>query len=230
MQSVNEVSLKKLSLFSKASNKTVQQFIQGARLSHVSKGSFLIRDKEMTDFVYVVLSGKVSVYKLSETGEKRIVFILDQSHILNDDLVQGLPSAVDCECFEECSILVCEKLLFLNLMQEDFEFTKAVLAQYSSKLRRTYRQLKNAPTNIAMEKKLAAKLYRLCRDYGVQTTTGYVVDIPLSVVYLSQLVGAQRETVSRALKKLIDAGLVQYEQKKVFIPDIKALGDYHKNK
>ncbi|MCU7212244.1 Crp/Fnr family transcriptional regulator [Turicibacter sanguinis] len=62
------------------------------------------------------------------------------------------------------------------------------------------------------------------------TSDGYVIDIPLSVVYLSQLVGAQRETVSRALKKLIDAGLVRYEHKKIYISDLKALGDYHKTK
>lgn len=227
---MNESMLKKITLFSKVSNNTLQQLIEQSRVVCFSKGSYVIRDKEMAESVYILMSGKVSLYKLSETGEKRVIFILDQGHILNDDLIQGLPSAVDCECFEACSVLVCDKISFLKIMQEDFDLTKAVLTQYSSKLRRTYRQLKNAPTNIAMEKKLAAKLYSLCRHYGVLTASGYLIDLPISVVYLSQLVGAQRETVSRALKKLIEAELVKYEQKKFIIPDLKALGDYHKNK
>ena len=114
-------------------------------------------------------------------------------------------------------------------MENDFALTQAVINQYCSKLRRTYRQLKNAPTNIAMERKLAAKLYRLCRDYGVQIDEGYLIDLPLTVSYLSQLLGAQRETVSRALKKLIAANLVEYENKKIKVISIEALGAYHKN-
>ena len=230
MQKIHESVFNKMALFSTVSKNTIQKLKEEVRVCHFSKGEYVIRDREVTDLVYIVLSGKVSVYKLSENGEKRIIFILDQGHILNDDLVQNLPSAVNCECFEECCMLAYEKAMFIKLMQTDFELTKAVLGQYSSKLRRTYRQLKNAPTNIAMEKKIAAKLYRLCHDYGIPTSDGYVIDIPLSVVYLSQLVGAQRETVSRALKKLIDAGLVRYEHKKIYISDLKALGDYHKTK
>ena len=58
----------------------------------------------------------------------------------------------------------------------------------------------------------------------------YIIDVPLTVSYLSQLLGAQRETVSRALKKLVEADLVQYERKKIKIKSPEALGNYHKNK
>lgn len=228
MKRVNEMALKKLPLFSTISNDTMERFIKEVKINHLSKGDYIIRDKEITDFVYIVFSGKISVYKLSETGDKRIFFILNEGSILNDDLVNGLASAINCECFEDSVILIYDKKNFLKLMQGDFEFMKNILSEYSSKLRRTYRQLKNAPTNVTMEKKLAAKLYSLCRHYGIKTESGTLIDLPLSVVYLSQLVGAQRETVSRALKKLIEANLVEYDNKKFTIPDIKALGDYHK--
>lgn len=230
MKSIDELALKKIPLFSTASETTVKRLIDDVKINHMLKGTYLIRDKESTDFVYIVLSGKVSVYKLSETGERRIIFILNEGHILNDDIVNHLPSSIDCECFEDCDILVYEKNKFLTLMQSDFEFMQAVLNQFSSKLRRTYRQLKNAPTNISMEKKLAAKLYSLARHYGVKTQQGILIDLPLSVVYLSNLVGAQRETVSRALKKLMEGELVYYDHKKFLIPNLKKLGEYHKEK
>ena len=63
----------------------------------------------------------------------------------------------------------------------------------------------------------------------MQIDEGYLIDLPLTVSYLSQLLGAQRETVSRALKKLIAANLVEYENKKIKVISIEALGAYHKN-
>ncbi|MGL4338016.1 MAG: helix-turn-helix domain-containing protein, partial [Turicibacter sp.] len=97
------------------------------------------------------------------------------------------------------------------------------------KLRRTYRQLKNVPTNLAIEKKLAAKLWKLGKDYGLETSEGVLIDLPLSVMYISQLLGSQRETVSRAIKKLVELDLVKYENKKMVIVNQNALAKYFKS-
>lgn len=230
MGKVNVAILKKIELFSKASEQTLQSLSEILRVVSYPKGSYVFHDRELVEQVYVVFSGKFSIYKLSEAGEKRIIFILGSGNLLNDSLTEDLPTAINCESFEESSVLVCSRAEFLKLMASDFNFTQAVLQEYSSKLRRTYRQLKNAPTNIAIEKKLAAKLYRLARDYGVEITDGVEIDLQISVIYLSQLLGAQRETVSRALKKLINADLVRYDKKKIIINDVQALGKYHKSK
>lgn len=230
MGKVNITVLKKIPLFSTVSEQTLQLLSQNMRLVSYPKGSYIFHDREVVEQVYIVVSGKFNIYKLSETSEKRIIFILGMGNLLNDSLTDNLPTSINCESFEDSYVLVCPRSVFLKIMATDFELTQAVIQQYSGKLRRTYRQLKNAPTNIAIEKKLAAKIYSLSRDYGVQTPEGMVLDLQLSVVYLSQLLGAQRETVSRALKKLIEANLITYEQKKLTIKDIKSLGDYHKFK
>ncbi len=227
---VSREAIQKLSLFANVKEETVQQLVKYAKVNQYKKGSYIFRDKEMVDQVYIILYGKVSISKLGESGEGRVIFILDQGHLLNDHLKSQLPSAVDCICFEKCEILSYSRERFLSMMEQDFELAQAVLDQFCSKLRRTYRQLKNAPTNIAMERKLAAKLYRLYHDYGVEVEGEYIIDVPLTVSYLSQLLGAQRETVSRALKKLVEADLVQYERKKIKIKSPEALGNYHKNK
>ena len=229
MEVVNAETLRHIELFSSIKQESIDELLECMRVAKYKKGCYIFRDKELIDQVFIVLSGKVSIYKLSEVGEKRVIFILDKGHLLNDNLTNQLPCAIDCECFEASTILICSKEKFIKIMENDFALTQAVINQYCSKLRRTYRQLKNAPTNIAMERKLAAKLYRLCRDYGVQIDQGYLIDLPLTVSYLSQLLGAQRETVSRALKKLIAANLVEYENKKIKVISIEALGAYHKN-
>lgn len=78
MQKIHESVFNKMALFSTVSKNTIQKLKEEVRVCHFSKGEYVIRDREVTELVYIVLSGKVSVYKLSENGEKRIIFILDQ--------------------------------------------------------------------------------------------------------------------------------------------------------
>ena len=149
--------------------------------------------------------------------------------MLNDHLKPGLASAINCDSFEESMALVCRREDFIKIMSQDFQLAQAVIDQYSLKLRRTYRQLKNAPTNVSVEKKIAAKLYALCRDYGVKKNEGVLIDFPLTVTQLSEMLGMQRETVSRALQKLIKENLIVYEKKKIFIYNVNAIVCFYRD-
>ena len=88
-------------------------------------------------------------------------------------------------------------------MMNDFELTKIVISSLSIKVRRLYRQLKNS-TPIKVEKRVAAKLWKLSKDYGIEVEDGTVIDMNISITYLADMFGAPRETISRALKILQD--------------------------
>lgn len=70
-----------------------------------------------------------------------------------------------------------------------------------------------------MEKKLAAKLWKLSRDYGVKCEDGVTINMNISVTYLADLLGSKRETVSRSLKILLGNKLIKYENKKIKVID-----------
>ena len=51
-------------------------------------------------------------------------------------------------------------------MKQDFKLTEVILYSMSKKIRRLYRQIKNTvPTK--MDKRVAAKLWKLSKDYGL---------------------------------------------------------------
>jgi CRP-like cAMP-binding protein len=113
-------------------------------------------------------------------------------------------------------------------MEENFAFTKNVINSLAKKVRRLYRQMKNT-TPIKIEKKLAAKLWKLSKDYGVSHPIGTLINLNVSVTYLADMFGSQRETISRALKKLQELDLIVVEHKKIFIPDRDKLSNYFKD-
>lgn len=227
---INTAILKRIDLFATASDETLEWLSHRMKIVSFSKGTFVFHDKEVLEQVYIVFSGKFSIYKVSDTSDKRVIFILGVGNLLNDHLSHDLPSAIWCESFEDAAALVISKQQFLKIMSQDFNLTQAVIGQFSNKLRRTYRQLKNAPTNVAIEKKIAAKLYALSRDYGMDVEGGVLIDVTLTVTNLSEMLGAQRETISRSLQKLMKEELIIYENKKILIPNLDALVYFYKKR
>ena len=91
------------------------------------------------------------------------------------------------------------------------------------RIRRLYRQLKNS-TSTNIEKKLAAKLYRLGTLYGIENTQNkfILINLNLTVTYIAKMLGYQRETVSRSLKLLSEKAIILLKDRKFYIDMEKA--------
>lgn len=188
----------------------------------------VFRDKEKVDVIYVVLDGKFSLYKIEENAQKRVIFILGRDKILNDVILDNLPASINCEVFDSGKLLIIDKVRFLSFMENDFNLTRAVIESLSIKLRRTYRQLKNTTPNKKIEKKIAAKLWKLSKDYGIETQQGIAIDLNLSMTYFADMFGSQRETISRAMKQLENKELIFLINKTIVVKDRDKLANFFK--
>jgi len=172
--------------------------------------------------------GKVSLYKFNEKGQKKVIFILGPGELINEVILQSSTASINCETIEDSQIMYCNTMELLQVMESDFEFTKMVLSSLSLKVRRMYRQFKNTTGVLNMGKRVASKLWKLGRDYGVANDNGILIDMEISITYLADLFGAQRETISRACKELSELGLIEYNNKKFIIKNKEKLLEYFK--
>lgn len=223
-----EKEIRDLIIFSDISNESMSLICRNGKIKKYPAGSMIFSEREHINFIYVVISGTVSLYKVNENGQKKVMFILDNGKIINEVIVEDLPESINCEVFEDAKILEISKDIFISIMKSDFNLTKIIIESLSNKVRRMYRQLKNTPSSIKIEKKLVAKIYKLGRDYGISCGEGIMIDMSISITYLADLLGSQRETVSRAVKTLQNKNLFYYKDKKIFIPDLQKLSDYFK--
>jgi CRP-like cAMP-binding protein len=229
MKNITKEQLQELEIFNNISKTSLDKLVKFGEVKKCKAGSHLFRDKEEVNTLYVVLSGNVSLYKLNESGQKRVIFILGKGKMINDVIIQDLPASINCEIFEDAQILSYDKNVFLNIMEEDFNLSKNIMFSLAMKVRRLYRQLKNATGVIRMEKKLAAKLWRLSKDYGIACESGVIINMNISVTYLADLLGSKRETISRSLKILLNENLIAYENKKIKIIDLEKLSHFFKS-
>lgn len=220
--------LKEVEVFSEASTETLDALADSFNVRSYKKGEHVFKDKEECSNIYIVKSGLVSLYKISSQGEKRVIFILGKGKMINEVVLQGLPSSISCDAFEPCEILYWNKDRFLHIMSEDFDLTKGVLRSLSLKTRRLYRQLKNTSNSVRADKRIAAKLWKLSGDYGIPCEKGICIDMDLSITYLADMLGSQRETVSRQIKILKEQNLIEIEDKKFIVYDRQKLVNYFK--
>ena len=113
-------------------------------------------------------------------------------------------------------------------MKKDFELTTIIINSLSIKVRRMYRQIKNT-TPIKVEKRVAAKLWKLAKDYGVEVKEGTLIDLKISVTYLADMFGTHRETISRALKILQDKNLIICKSKQIIVINKDKLSEFFKD-
>ncbi len=167
------------------------------------------------------------VYYHSVQGQKRSIFILGDNEIANESITEG-KNSVFCETIEPSAFFAVQRQTLLSLMATDFELTIALMRYQEHKTRRMSHQLKNTAFNINLEQRLAAKLWKLAKDFGENDPEGIVIDMKLSVVFLSEFVGASREKTSKALKKLIELEYLRTEGRKYIICNPTGLRDFYK--
>jgi cAMP-binding proteins - catabolite gene activator and regulatory subunit of cAMP-dependent protein kinases len=228
MNKITIDQLEELEIFNNISKVSYEKLAQLGEVKKYDAGAHIFRDKEEVTTLYIIISGSVSLYKLNENGHKRVIFILGKGKMINDVIIQGLPSSINCEIFEQAQILSYDKNAFLNIMERDFLLSKNIMSSLAMKVRRLYRQLKNTTGTIRMEKRLAAKLWKLSKDYGIKTENGVIINMNISVTYLADLLGSKRETISRAIKMLINENLIIYEDKKIKVINQHKLSEFFK--
>lgn len=227
MKKISREDLIKLEMFTNVKKETIEKLTDYGIKKKYKKGEHIFRDKEKVDNIYIINDGKVSLYKINESAQKKIVFILGKNKVINGVILDNLKASINCEVFEDAEIFCFDKKDFITVMESDFELTKVIIDSLAIKVRRLYRQMKNA-TPIKVEKRVAAKLWKLSKDYGIKTDDGTLINLSISVTYLAEMFGTPRETISRALKVLQKEELIVYKNKKILIKDRDKLSKFFK--
>lgn len=206
-------------------DKTKEVLKAKAGKKSISRGEVLFSERDTVKTIYFILKGKVTMFRMGEEGQKRVIYILNTGEFINEVIFDGLPASISCEAFENCEFMYIYKEDLLKMMSEDFELNKHVINSMGRKIRRLYRQVKNT-VPIKIDKKLAAKLWKLSKDYGVESDEGTLINLEISITYLASMLGSSRETISKCMTRFEKDGLVKFVGRKILIPDRKALSIY----
>lgn len=220
--------LRTLEIFRSIKEETLETIFQKGKIVDVEKKTIIFRAKESAAFICIQLKGKSIIYNLTHEGKRKILFICGRGMLLNEHIYNEYITSMYCEMIEKSEIFMIPCKDFMELMQTDFQFARNVMGAQERKIWRLSHQLKNTMSYIYLERKLAAKLWKLARDFGIKNEEGIEIDVNMTASFLADMLGVSRETVSRTCATLIENELIKIHRKRIIVKDTDRLAIFYK--
>lgn len=228
-RAMNEKNLlTEMTFFQGVDSKTLETLWAIGKVYEYPKGTILIRGKEPVANVYIQMSGKSIQYNLTQNGKRKILFVFGKDMLLNEHVFNQHLTSIYCETIEKSEIFVIPVVEFKKQMANDFKLTENVLEAQERKMWRLSHQLKNTMSSIYLERKLASKLWKLTRDFGVDKEYGREIDINMSITFLADMLGVSRETTSRVCSTLVEQGLIKVNKKRIVVVNLEKLRTFYR--
>lgn len=80
--------MKALEVFNNVCEETIEIILEQGEIRKYSKDTIVFYDKEDVSDIYIVISGTVSLYKLNENGQKKVIFILGEGKVVNEVIIK----------------------------------------------------------------------------------------------------------------------------------------------
>ena len=205
------------------SEKSRSALYEAGNIITIKKGENLFMEREEVKCLYIVLDGFVALYRNSRYGEIKVIFICTDGEALNEVVMQDEKTSICAKALSDTKLLCIHRSRLQECLGENVELYREIFNSLARKTRRLYHQIGNSNGTYPMEKRLAAKLWKLARDYGKDTSDGKQIGFELTVTFLANMLGAKRETISRIISAWKKDGVVSHENGFITVADMDCL-------
>jgi CRP-like cAMP-binding protein len=205
-------------LFSGLPEEELERFAELTRERSYPKGSVILFQDDPGDSLFVLRAGRVKVVLIGEDGREVILGVLEPgAHFGELALIDDQPRSAHVIAMEDAQLLVLRREDFRRRVEANPTVAWALLTELSRRLRRADVKIGGL---VLLD--VPGRIARLLLDLADETG-GEQIEKPLTHQTIAQMIGASRETVSRAMKDFQDAGLIRVERRRISIGDRDAL-------
>lgn len=205
-------------LFSGLPEEELERFAELTRERSYPKGSVILFQDDPGDSLFVLRAGRVKVVLIGEDGREVILGVLEPgAHFGELALIDDQPRSAHVIAMEDAQLLVLRREDFKRRVEANPTVAWALLTELSRRLRRADVKI-GGLVLLDVPGRIARLLLDLADESGSEQ-----IEKPLTHQTIAQMIGASRETVSRAMKEFQDAGLIRVERRRISIGDREAL-------
>ena len=179
------------------------------------------RPHQHADQLFLLTSGLVRIYTLSPEGRALTLFLHAAPALFGELAVLGSPiHDAFGEAFSDVTVAAVSRDQVRALMQHNPEIGLALLDLLGRRLRAMGQKLAEIAFK-TVPQRLAGVLVALAERTSPQTDSASV--LRLTHQQLAEMVGTYRETVTKALGELREAGLLRIDNEAICLLDLNAL-------
>lgn len=179
-----------------------------SQIKSYKKNDVLIHQDDNDDKVYLILKGQVKVSNYSMNGQEVWHTSIMAGHFFGEmAAISGQERSANVTALANTKLAVLSKANFLKLLRDDPDISLWVMRELVRRLSDTTTQAYNHVTKTVSER-VHLELLSLCSSR--RTKNGHYEIRPKPVLaQIARRINTDRETVSREVSKLVNAGILK---------------------
>ena len=209
----------KISLFDSLTLEQKNLILSKSVHKNYAKGELVFSPGDPGDNLYIINSGEVKIYKLSNQGKEQIIHILKAKDFLGEHaLFNNKPLQNTAEALKATNICILKGADIRELILTHPEMGLKILEQYAKKNVQALDMIESIGL-YDVEQRIAKYILDLSKE-----NDSHQIKLPFSKGTLANIIGTTQETLSRKLSSLQDEGIISLQgQRNITILDIDLL-------
>jgi CRP/FNR family transcriptional regulator, cyclic AMP receptor protein len=181
------------------------------------KNQIILLEEDTPNYIYFIYSGKVKVVQQSTDGRERMIAIHRKGDFFGEMAVlDGKTALATVVAIEDTKVGFISKADFENHLLKNKKVLLEIIALLCIRLREAWLMCKVMSFADA-EQRIRTVLKNMGDQFGIRDQRGTIINLRLTHKDISEFASISRETVTRIISKLAEAGEIDTLDNKCFL-------------
>lgn len=189
------------------------------KVQNYAKGEFIFSAGEASQYVFLLLKGRIKIYQPSTVGKEAILWFCFAGELFGlAEAARGGGRVVSAQACDACEVLCIRQEHFTTFLETHPKTSLVIVQVLACRLRVLGDVVINLISDDVRTRilKMALQLGSRC---GIPSPQGLCLDIVLTHQEIADMIGTTRQTVTTTLGQLEREGLLAIDHHKIHITD-----------
>ncbi len=186
---------------------------------YFNKGEIIFSEKEKSNGFFIIVNGRIKIFKVSLDGKEQIFHIFGPSEPFGEvPVFTGQPFPANAEAIANSHLLFFPRDAFVELISHNPSLSLNMLGVLSKRLRQFTVQIENLSL-----KEVPGRLASYLLYMAVEQGRDDFITLNISKGQLASLLGTIPETLSRIFAKMADQDLIRVDGREIELIDYRGI-------
>ncbi len=217
---------KKISIFENLSDDELTSLMEIVIYKEYPKNYTIVRHNDMGDAMFIILDGSVKVSLFSENGREVILDIIEKGGFFGEmSIIDKMPRSANIITMDKTQTIMIKRNDFMNLLVQYPNISINILKELVGRLRKADDIINSLSIHDVLGR-ISRFITKIFISNEVPLVNGAVVAFNFTHKDIAARVGTTRESVTRALNKMLEKHILSIEDKKLVIYNTNKLMEY----
>jgi CRP-like cAMP-binding protein len=217
---------KNISIFENLSEDELLSLMEIVIYKEYPKNYTIVRHNDMGDAMFIIINGLVKVSLFSENGREVVLDSIEKGGFFGEmSIIDKMPRSANVITIDDTETIMIKRDDFMNLLIQYPNISINILKELTARLRKADDIINSLSIHDVLGR-ISRFITKIFISNEVPLVTGATVDFAYTHKDLAARIGTTRESVTRALNKMLEKQILNIDDKKLTIYNTNKLMEY----